>query len=345
MVKRTAHSSDVAAISARDDLKTPFHIDFRAVIGGTIVALGVWAMLLALGLAVGLTSIDPDDAGSLRGSGIFTGVWGLIAPIIAMFIGAVIAARSSGRMNRTGAAVHGAIVWGLTTVLAVWMLGRLTSTVIGGAVDAGKSAVAAGAGVVPSIGEAGAAARSVGIDADAALAPINARLKAEGKPQVTPAQLRGAASEVMNDAVRTGELDRDTLVAALADRTSLSRADAREVAGRIDAQLSRARERVGEVAGQVQRGALQAAETTGKALWFLFGALLLGLLAAIAGGVAGLTRAQLRHADRAMDDRRRPAGRADVVVAEVDASSEELRREIAELRGELRDAIGTTAPH
>ncbi len=345
MSSRAKHSSDVIAIPVREDLKTPFHINFRSVIGGTIVALGVWAMLLALGLAVGLTSIDPDDAGSLRGSGIFTGIWGLITPIVALFIGAMIAARSSGRMNRSGAAVHGAVVWGLTTVLAVWMLGRLTSTVVGGAVDAGKTAVAAGAEMVPSVGEASAAARSIGIDAEAALAPINARLRAEGKPQVTPVQLRGAASEVMNDAVRTGELDRETLVAALADRTALSRADAQEVAGRIEAQVTRARERVGQVAGQVQRGALQAAETTGKALWFLFGALLLGLVAAILGGVAGLTRAQLRHADRAMDDRRRPAGRAEVALAEVDASTEELRREIAELREELRDAIGVTAPH
>jgi hypothetical protein len=342
MVSRTTHSSEVVAISVRDDLKIPFHINFRAVIGGTIVALGVWAMLLALGLAVGLTSIDPDDASSLRGSGIFTGIWGLVAPIVAMFIGSMIAARSSGRMNRTGAAVHGAIVWGLTTLMAVWMLGRLTSAVVGGAVDAGKTAVAAGAEMVPSVGEASAAARSAGIDGEAALAPINARLKAEGKPQVTPAQLRGAAAEVMNDAVRTGELDRETLVAALADKTALSRADAQEVAARIDAQVTQARERIAEVAGKVQQGALQAAETTGKALWLLFGALMLGMIAAILGGIAGLTRAQLRQADRAMDDRREPPVRADL---RVDTSNEELRREIAELREELREATGVSAPH
>lgn len=326
MASRAKRSSEALAVS--EDLRTPFHINFRAVIGGTIVALGVWAMLLAFGLALGLTSIDPDDAGSLRGSGIFTGIWGLIAPIIALFIGAWVAARSAGRMNRTGAAVHGAVVWGLTTVLAVWMLGRLTSTVVGGAVDAGKTAVAAGAEMMPSVGEAGAAARGVGIDADAALAPVNARLEAEGKPKVTPEQLRAAAGEAITDAARTGQLDRETLTGALADRTALSRADASEVAGRIDAQLTQARERVGEVAGQVQRGALQAAETTGKALWFLFGALLLGLLASLGGGIVGLTPVQLRRAERAMTG----AGDDDEV-------SDDLRRQIAELRAEVRTAI------
>ncbi len=325
MVRQKRHSSKELAIS--EDLRTPFHINFRAVIGGTIVALGVWAMLLALGLAVGLTSIDPDDAASLRGSGIFTGVWGLVSPILALFIGAWVAARSAGRMNRTGAAVHGAVVWGLTTVLGVWMLGNLTSSIIGGAVDAGKTAVAAGAEMLPSVGEASAAARGVGIDADAALAPVNARLAAEGKPKVTPEQLRAATGEVITDAARTGELDRETLTGALADRTALSRADAREVAGRIDAQLTQARERVGEVAGQVQRGALQAAETTGKALWFLFGALLLGLLSAIAGGIVGLTPVQLRRANRA------------VTAGDDDDVSDDLRQQIAELRAEVRTAI------
>jgi hypothetical protein len=323
MVSRAARSSDDLAI--REDFRIPFHINFRAVIGGTIVALGVWAMLLAFGLALGLTSIDPDDADSLRGSGIFTGIWGLAAPIVALLIGAWVAARSAGRMNRTGAAVHGAVVWGLTTVLAVWMLGRLTSAVVGGAVDAGRTAVAAGAQIVPSVGEASAAARGLGIDADAALAPVNARLAAEGKPKVTPEQVRAAAGEVITDAARTGKLDRDTMTAALADRTALSRADAREVAGRIDAQLSRARNRVGEVAGQVQRGALEAAETTGKALWFLFGALLLGLLAALGGGILGLTPVQLRRASRAM-------------TAE-DEEADDMRREIALLREEVRVMI------
>ena len=46
---------------------------------------------LCVGLAVGLSSLNPANPGSARGAGIFTGVWGLIAPLIALFAGGWVA--------------------------------------------------------------------------------------------------------------------------------------------------------------------------------------------------------------------------------------------------------------
>lgn len=328
--------------SFRDDLKTPFQINFRAVAGGTICALGIWVLLYALGLAIGLTSIDPDDAGSLRGSSIFTGIWGVIVPLIALFGGAFVASRASGPMNRTGGALHGVIVWALSALIGVWLVGRLFSAVIGGAVDLGSTAVQAGSEMLPSAGEASSAARGLGIDADDALAPVNGRLRAEGKPAVTAEQLRAATGDIVSDAVRTGELDRQTIVTALADKTSLSRADAQEVAQRIEAQLAAARGRVSEVAQDVGRGSLQVAETTGKALWGLFAALLLGLIASMAGGVLGVTDDQVfwarvsENTGTAQGDERRASTSSGMPPVTVDL----LRSELAELRSELRQAVG-----
>jgi hypothetical protein len=336
--------------SLRDDFKTPFHIDFRAIAGGTICALGVWVLLYALGLAIGLTSIDPDDAGSLRGSSIFTGIWGVVVPLIALFVGGFVASRSSGLVNRIGGALHGVIVWGLTALIGVWMVGRLFSAVIGGAVDVGSSAVHAGSEMLPSAAEVGSAASSLGIDAESALAPVNARLRAEGKPAVTAEQLRAATADVVKSAATTGELDRAKIEAALADRTALSRTDAKEVAQRIEAQLAAASDRVSQVAKDVGRSSLQVAETTGKALWGLFGALLLGLLAALAGGVSGVTDDQIFWARESSqtgaahpDDGARRGSQAIASGLPPTVAMELLRGEVAQLRSELRLVIGNEA--
>jgi hypothetical protein len=52
-------------------------------------------------------------------------------------------------------------------------------------------------------------------------------------------------------------------------------------------------------AEQAGSAALQAEETTGKGLVGLFFAMLLGLVAAVAGTMLGMTRAQLAVAERA----------------------------------------------
>ena len=85
-------------------------ISWGAIFGGAFSALGIWLLLYAFGLAVGLSSINPNDAHSLKGSGIFTGIWGLLTPLIALFVGSMVAARVSGVPRRWEGAAHGLIV-------------------------------------------------------------------------------------------------------------------------------------------------------------------------------------------------------------------------------------------
>src|ERR1051325_12225951 len=71
-------------------------ISWGAIFGGAFAALGLWMLLYAFGLAIGLTGLDPNDKGSLKSSGIFTGVWGLLAPLLALFIRGFVAGRGAG---------------------------------------------------------------------------------------------------------------------------------------------------------------------------------------------------------------------------------------------------------
>jgi hypothetical protein len=172
------------------------------------------------------------------------------------------------------------------------MVALATSAIVGGAFTVGKAAVSAGTGAIGAAASgSGSAAHWLGIDANDALGPVNQRLQAEGKPTITAAQLEAGTRDVAQTALRQGRLDRDTLVAALVQNTGLSRADAEDVANDIQARYEGAsaniQSRLHAAAGKAEAGALKAGDATGKAFWGVFGALLLGLIAAVAGGAAG----------------------------------------------------------
>jgi hypothetical protein len=280
----------------------PVRLSWGAIFGGTVAALGVGILLHALGFALGLTAIDPNDPGTFRASSIFTGIWSLVTSIIALFVGGMVASRGSGAMTRSGAAIHGLVMWGFTTLAATWLLLNVAANLIGGVASVGKAAVQAGAGAVAGAAsgaqqaDLGRIAETLGIDADAALSPVNARLRAQGLPEITADELLAASRGVLQQAVRDGRIDRNMLIEAISANTTLSRADADEVAARLQVQLEAARGRASEVMSQtardVQTGALAAAEDTGKAFWGLFGALLLGMLSAVAGATVGVSKRQ-----------------------------------------------------
>ena len=289
----------------------PVKLSWGAIFGGAVTALALWAMLYALGLALGLSNIDPADDGSLKTSGVFTGIWGLIAPLVALFVGGMVASRGAGVMTKTGGALHGLVMWGLTTLAGAWLLTNILSGVIGGVATAGKSVVQAGAGAVSSaVGQAsgntdamGNAADSLGLNADDALRPVNQRLAAEGKPAVSAAALQAAAKDVLQEGVRQGRFDRELLVSNLAQNSQLSRTDAEDVATRVESQFNTAKAqvttRVEQAAQSAKTGALKAADATGKIFWGIFGALILGMAAALFGATFGVSKRQRVWADSA----------------------------------------------
>jgi hypothetical protein len=278
----------------------PFKLSWGAIFGGTFVALGVWILLLTLGLALGLSSVDSTDPGSARSAGIGTGIWSLIAPLIALFVGGMVASRTAGVVDKMGGALHGAVLWGLTTLAGVIIMGMALSSLLGAVFSVGKTAVGAAgtaiSGAASQGGQIGNIAKSFGLNAEDALAPVNQRLRQEGKPAITAAQLEAATKDVINTAVQQGRLDRELLVSSIAQNTALSRRDAEDIAGRVEAQWNQAQGQVGQIGQQVQQGALKAADTTGRVFWGVFFALLLGLVSSILGATLGVSKRQRFYA-------------------------------------------------
>lgn len=267
-------------------------ISWGAIFAGAVAALGLWLMLYSFGLAVGLTALDPDNPGSLRSSGVFTGIWGLVSPLVALFVGGVVAGRGAGPTGRGEAAVHGLVMWGLATVVGAFLVIAAVAAVIRGVASVGQAAVHAG-GAAFGAGDqrapgAGAIAERLGIDIDDVLGPVNRRLEAAGLPPIRPEQLEAATAQAIQRAVREGRGDHDMLVQAIAQNTALPQAEAEEIASRIEMQIEKARDRASARAQTAQAGVIRAVEASGKAFWGVFGALLLGLIAAVIGAALGV---------------------------------------------------------
>ena len=259
---------------------------WSAVLGGAALALGIWITLQVLGLGIGLAAVDTDDAGSLENAGIGTGIWSLIAPLIAMFLGGLLAGRLAATRERKVGAMHGSVVWAIALAIGLYTMMSMVSSFVGTAARAGgavaSTAARAGASVNP-----GDAMQALGIDANDLIAPINQRLAREGKPAITARELTATVRAVAQRGVRGGKLDQQILVEELARNTDLTRTDAQEIASQYGDRFQSMATRAGEGVKDV---ALEAADKTGKALTMAGLMMLLSMGAAVAGGALGVRR-------------------------------------------------------
>jgi hypothetical protein len=271
---------------------------WSAVFAGTVLGIGVWILLQTLGMGLGLSAIDTDDAGSLKGVGIGTGIWSIIAPLIAMFVGAFVVGRLANTRDLGVAAMHGAVTWGLAVAIGLWLMLSIVSAMasgvarIGGAAANATGAIAGGA--ASAGGGADNAIEALGIDTSDLIAPINERLQRQGKPPITARQLNATVRAIAQRGVREGQLDRQVLVEELARNTALTRADAEDIANqfgdRYEDLANRVGTRVDQVGERAKHAALEAGDKTGKALLAGGIMMLLSLASAIGGSILGARR-------------------------------------------------------
>jgi hypothetical protein len=266
-------------------------MSWGAVFAGTVVTLGVWMLLHLLGMAAGLTAIDPQDQGSLRGIGIGTGIWSVIAPLLALFAGGYVASRTSGLIDRTTGGLQGAVVWGLTALLGTTMLLMVLSSTM-------HAGMAAAQGGLSAMGSGSDQLQAIGVNSDELVQPLNQRLQQQGLPPVTADKLKSATSDVLRQAVVKGDLDRAALTSTLSRNLGATQAEAQQMVSRIESQFDQQKQ-------QLRQTALSTADKAGKALWAMFLALLLGLAAAVGGGLLG----SVKHAEVVTEERPAPSPR------------------------------------
>jgi len=268
-------------------------IGWSSIFAATAVTLGVWLALHLFGLAVGLIAIDPDNPASLKGVGIGAGIWSLIAPILALFVGGLVAGRVAPTINSLNAAIHGAVVWAVSAILALMLIGMTLGAVARVAAAGGRMVGATAGAAVSQVQDLDLA--DLGLSGQDLVAPINAKLAERGMPPVSADSIEAVAKDAVRQVVRTGDVDREQLINSVVRRTNLSREDATVLASEIEQRVAAVKEQATSGMQDVAHGALQTAETSGKLMLALFGAMALGLGASLLGSVIAVRRERREH--------------------------------------------------
>ena len=104
-------------------------ISWGSVFAGAVIAVVVGAMLNVLGVAIGVTAMEPGDpAGAGAGSlTVFGGLWIAVSTLIGLLIGGYVAARAAANPDHHDGALHGAAVWAVSFLLALFLTGSFVS--------------------------------------------------------------------------------------------------------------------------------------------------------------------------------------------------------------------------
>jgi hypothetical protein len=244
-------------------------IRWSAVFGGAALALGLWNLFNLLFIGGALTAIDPDELDRATSYGIGTGVGSMLAPLIAMFIGGLVAGRVAAHYDRRVAAAHGALVWAITSVAGLVIM----ASVLGNLVDKrGISAHADLAAPPPGTSEL----------VDDELRLINQHLKSQNVHTIDKDDFLDAARYATGD----NRINRDGFISRLDANTALSRPEAEAALDRLGTSAPETLIAAGQLALHREQ-AMKAAESTGNAMLAAGVGLFLCLVTAIAGAVIG----------------------------------------------------------
>jgi hypothetical protein len=251
-------------------------VSWGGIFGGVLVALGLLLLMAALGLAVGISAVQPGETdASTLGTG--AGIWGAISLLAALFIGGMVSTRIGAISDRATGFFEGVLVWVVSILLMGYLAGSGVSMLAGGAFKLiGGATQAIGAVVQAQGGASAEMSGSVDQILQRLRDPGTARqiASASGMPQ-------GEVQATLDETAQRVESNRDNPAQAAAE------------AKRGMAQLLEK----AKSSGALEQKAEQAKPQAAKAAWITFGALLLSLLAAVLGAMSGRRdEAELRTA-------------------------------------------------
>jgi len=252
---QTVHDHEVVD---RHEIKTnvdrPPLLSWGAVFGGLVFVVSISWLLNLLGLAMGVSIADVTD-GEAIGAGLSTGavIWMVISWSIAFFVGSLLTARLSGKLDDTAGMMHGIVLWGVTTMLLIVLgymglssLFRTGYSVVENTASTAMSAAAMTAGAAGSTVEtvANAASSRMGDNVKARLKRRASRVIArmEDVNEVEVSEIQEAIESLDSDALQDiathltmGEMTqaREELVSA----TNLSEKEVKQLLKGIEAEF------------------------------------------------------------------------------------------------------------
>ncbi|MBB6192638.1 hypothetical protein FHS51_002891 [Sphingobium wenxiniae] len=278
-----------AALPLRSRLSWP------AIFAGVTLAIAIQLVLALLGTGIGFSLVDPVK-GTTPGAnsfGIGAGLYWVVSMMISLGAGSYAAARVAGAHDRFDGLVHGLTIWGLTSILTVYLITSAVGGIIGGAFrTVGGVASTAGQSVgaaAPVIARAAsvddidigneAAAYLTSVPADpAAMSPQEAQKEvARQLPDLAAGGTKGAQAE-------------SRIVAIVAAQQKISAAEARQKVEAAKARFVAAKNDAVETAKTTVDTAAGGAAGTS---FLVVLALIIGAASAGFGGIVGGRREQI----------------------------------------------------
>lgn len=285
-------------------------VNWGAVFAGAAMALVVHLLLSIIGLAIGVSSVDPNgpDNPSVETFSIGAGIWWALSGIIAAFAGGIAAGRLAGTPKESTAAWHGLMSWAVTTLFIFYIVSTAVSSVTTSAVQAVSGAAS---GLVQATG--GAVRTAVqGAAGNQTVEPFSSIERSlRSATGQDPAAARDAAIAAMRAVVTSSQADADAARAKAAEAIAQARgipvAQATEEVRRYERQY---RDAVASGERQVAEAAEAAQSTVSTASIFATISLLIGAVASWFGGRTGVvsptvTYARIRSGSRRLLDRGR----------------------------------------
>lgn len=282
--------------TAREDAHTIMinRVSWGAIFAGVVVGLVTQVLLTMLGIGIGISSLDPMGTSPAASTvSIASGIWYVVASIIAAYAGGYVAARMSGQTVPTTGALHGLTTWAFTTLLVLYLLSSAVGSIVGGAFSGVAGAVG---GVGQTVAEAAGPALATANPLDA----IRSQIEATG---TDPAALNATATNAMTALVTGDPADADAArqraAQALADARSIPLDQAQQQVAAMEARYTQTVDRAKQMATEA---ADTAASVVSTAALLAFAALVLGAIAGWLGGRSGVVHPVF--ADRVIPTRR-----------------------------------------
>lgn len=253
-------------------------ISWGGIAGGVIATLALQLLFNLLGLGIGASSINASQ-GNQPGQGMALGalIWFVVSWVLSLAAGGLTAVLLSPASGKRVSGLQGFLVWALSSIVVIYLLSTAAGNLIGGTASViGRTASLVGSGAKSSVpGVADIVSRATG---------------------VTPQQITSQAGEIASDpkfqqvvadAVQNGSFtqqDRDALIGLLVQRRHMTPEQANQMIDSWQTQLTNAAQ---AAKTSVLKAEDSAASGVSAAAFGSFVSLLLGMAAAVAGGLFG----------------------------------------------------------